>query len=158
MENAANALLIAAGVLIGLMIISLGITLFSSLSNYTDNTQKKIEENAIQKFNEQFIRFINCEKDSSTLEFTLTIQDIVTAANTAYESNLSYGVEEANDNNYYVTINMTGKANLEKNINTKTTDLLQNNIDKEYRCTIEDVKINTNTGRVCEVNFTEIIP
>lgn len=156
MENAVKALIIAAGVLIGLMIISLGIALFSSLSQYTENTQMEIEKNAIQTFNEKFTRFINSESDTSTPEFTLTIQDIVTAASTAYENNKSYGLEEPNDNNYYVTVNMPGNDKLEIDINTNATELLKNNLNKEYRCTYNSVQINENTGRVCEVNFTEI--
>lgn len=159
MENAVKALIMAAGVLIGLMIISLGVILFSSLSQYTDSTQKRIEENAVQKFNEQFLKFINCKDESSSeTEFTLTIQDIVTAANIAYENNLSYGVTVADDNNYYVTIKMPGDNNLEKNISTNITDLLKNNSNNKYKCTPQSVKIRQNTGRVCEVNFTEIVP
>ena len=43
MENAVKALLIAAGVLIGVMVLSLGVALFSSLSEFSVNTQKQIE-------------------------------------------------------------------------------------------------------------------
>ena len=53
MENAVKALLIAAGVLIGVMVLSLGITLFDSLSEYSVDTQKQIDANARQKFNEK---------------------------------------------------------------------------------------------------------
>lgn len=155
MENAVKALIMSAGVLIGLMIVSLGIALFSSLSSYTEDSQKIIEENALQRFNEQFIRFINCENETSEPEFTLTIQDIVTAANIAYENNKNYELEEANDNNYYVTVNMPGFMNLEKSIDLEAAELLKNNLGTEYICTYENVEINPNTGRVCRVIFTE---
>lgn len=166
MENAVKALLIAAGVLIGLMIISLGVTLFSSLNQYTDETQRKIEENALQAFNEKFTRYINCEDDSSAIpEFKLTIQDIVTVANIAYENNKNYGLDSAESYNYYVTINMPGKNNLEKSINDSNSmnqfnsaNLLKANIKKEYKCTYSCIKINENTGRVCEVTFQEYNP
>lgn len=158
MEDAVKALLIVAGVLIGLMIISLGVVLFSSLSQYADDAQSDIEENALQKFNEQFTRYINCEDTSgATPEFTLTIQDVVTAANLAYENNRNYGLEKPEDYNYYVTININGiENNLEKNINSKATSLLKLKIaDKLYKCTYRNVIINPNTGRVCEVIFQE---
>ena len=54
MEDATKALLMAAGVLIGLMILSLGVSLFSSMNAYTDIKQQQIEENGLQQFNEQF--------------------------------------------------------------------------------------------------------
>ena len=95
MENAVQALLIAAGVLIGIMVISLGVTLFGSLGDYIGNTQEQIDANAVQIFNEQFTRYI---------DVSLTIQDVVTAANTAFESNTNYGLTEPSDTNYYIII------------------------------------------------------
>lgn len=160
MEDAVKALLIAAGVLIGLMIISLGVVLFSSLSQYADDAQRDIEENALQKFNEQFTRYINCKDISnSTPEFILTIQDVVTVANLAYENNKNYELEGPEAYNYYVTININGVANnLEQNINSngKAAELLKTKSEsKLYKCTYEDVKTNSNTGRVCIVTFHE---
>ena len=110
MENAVQALLIVAGVLIGIMILSLGISLYSSLGQYVEIAQQEIANQEIQQFNEQFLKYINCSNDSSEVEFVLTIQDIVTAANTAYESNLKYGLTEQSGNNFYVTINIRGRT------------------------------------------------
>lgn len=157
MEDVVRALLIVASVLIGLMIISLGVALFASLSTYTDDTQKQIEENALQKFNTQFTKYINCKNASSPVEFTLTIQDVVTVANIASENNKNYGLENPEDYNYYVTVHISGIANnLEKDINNKTAELLKNkNGKKLYKCTNDSVKINPNTGRVYEIIFQE---
>lgn len=158
MEDAVKALLIAAGVLIGLMIVSLGVVLFSSLSQYADDAQRNIEENALQKFNEQFTRYINCEDISdATPEFILTIQDVVTVANLAYENNKNYGLEAPEAYNYYVTVNINGVANnLEQNISTKTAELLkEKSEEKLYKCAYSNVEINSNTGRVCKVTFYE---
>ena len=147
MENAVQALLIAAGVLIGIMVISLGVTLFGSLGDYIGNTQEQIDANAVQKFNEQFTRYI---------DGILTIQDVVTAANTAFESNTNYGLTEPSDTNYYIRIILKSE-NLEQTINgERMPELLKECIDKKYECTRENVKVNPNTGRVCEVTFTEI--
>lgn len=145
MENAVQALLIAAGVLIGVMVLSLGVTLFSSLGEYIGNTQEEIDANAVQKFNEQFTRYIDAD---------LTIQDVVTAANTARESNTKYGLTEQSDTNYYVTINLTGYQNLEQTIDdtVKISEILNAGIGNKYTCT--DVKVNPNTRRVYVVNFT----
>lgn len=157
MEDAVKALIIAAGVLIGLMVISLGVTLFTSLGKYSDDAQEKIEGYALQKFNEQFLSFINCADDGSEIEFTLTIHDIITAANIAYENNQNYGLTQAEDFNYYVTVNMPGtdNDNLQNKTNSKVADLLKENLDKKYICAPKDVQINPNTGRVCVINFSE---
>lgn len=157
MEDAVKALIIAAGVMIAMMVVSLGITLGTSLSKYSDNAQEEIEKNAVQSFNEQFFEFINCSSAyNSQPEFTLTIHDIITAANTAYENNQKYGLTSYTSENYYVTINIPGKTNLERSITVDTEKLLKENISKKYKCTEENIKINTETGRVYEVTFYEI--
>lgn len=157
MEDAVKALLISAGVMIGVMIISLGVTLFSSLSQYTDNAQVQIEENALQKFNEQYTKYINCADTPATapLEFTLTIHDVVTVANIAYENNKKYGLDSADANNYYVTVKI-GTTELQKDINITAADMLKQKNDKTYKCTYSNVKINPNTARVCEIKFEEL--
>lgn len=155
MENAVKALLMAAGVLIGVMILSLGVSLFSALSEYVEKSQNEIVSKEIQQFNNRFIKYINCNKNTDEVNFTLTIQDIVTAANTAYENNKKYEFTEQENDNYYVTIKL-GENVLEGNINSKSTKILLNGLGKEYKCSIEDVKINEVTGRVYEVNFHEI--
>lgn len=148
MEDAVKALLIAAGVLIGLMIIALGVALFSSLNKYTEETQNRIEENALQKFNEQFTKYINYED--------LTIQDIVTVANIAYENNKNYDLTAQNGYNYYVTIKIGDTQEIQETIKDEIAQLLKDNSAKKYKCTNENVKINPNTGRVYEVIFQEI--
>ena len=122
MENAVQALLIASGVLIGIMVISLGVTLFGSLGDYIGNTQEQIDTNAVQKFNEQFTRYI---------DVSLTIHDVVTAANTAFESNTNYGLTELSEGNYYIKVTIPGDNELEKNIDEKMTELLKDCIDKK---------------------------
>ena len=143
MENAVKALIIAAGVLIGLMILSLGISLYSSLNEFVEEFEKDIADQKIQQFNEQFTRYINCD-DSGNINFKLTIQDVVTAANIAYENN--------QNNGDYITIKLKGVA-LEDDINSDSATILKEGLEKEYKCSPQDVKINTTTGKVDEVNF-----
>lgn len=156
MEDASKALIIVAGTLIGLMVLSLGIALFSSLSQYTDSAQKQIEENALQSFNTQFTKYINCADVNSEPEFTLTIHDIITVANIAYENNTTYELNDEGNNNYYVTVKMPGEANLEKKVSSDATTLLKKYINKSYKCISSNVKININTGRVYEIVFLEV--
>ena len=157
MENAVKALLMAAGVLIGVMILSLGVTLYSSLNTYVETSKEEMVSKQVQQFNEQFTKYINCNNFNDETEFTLTIQDIVTAANTAYENNQSYGLTTYENNNYYVTVKLNGVA-LEQKINTETAKILEDLLGQEvvYKCRRKDVKINEITGRVYEVNFRKI--
>lgn len=152
MENSVKALLIAAGLLIGVLILSLGVSLYSSLFKYVESVHKDTSSSELQEFNEQFVKYINY--DGNTKKFSLKIHDIVTAANVAYENNLNYGLTEQDGNNYYVTINIIGiQNNLEKTIHNDATTLLNEGLTDEYKCTLEDVKFNPNTGRVYQVDF-----
>lgn len=149
MENAAiKALLMAAGVLIGIMMISLGISLYSSLSEYVEFTHKEIASNEIQQFNEQFLKYINYNTSTMEMEFTLTIQDIVTVANIANENNLN--------TDYTVKVVLEGVPGLQEDIKSNSAEILENRLEKQYRCSVNDIKINTITGRVEQVTFHEL--
>lgn len=172
MENATKALLIAAGVLIGMMILSLGVALFYALNGYIEDTQQTMEENALSRFNTQFLKYVNMQPDEhGALQetFTLTIQDIITVANLAYENNKQLGIPDNvdesiyNENNDYVTVNATlhrqdGSTHtikhLEQNVDEKAAEWLSTYIsDIGYECATSDVQISAITGRVYEINF-----
>ena len=93
MEDASRALLIAAGVFIGVMILSLGVFLFNSLNQFTESTQERMDQNAVSKFNNQFLAYVDNP--------SLRIQDVITVANMASENNANYGVENESDGNNY---------------------------------------------------------
>ena len=111
MENAAKALYIASGVLIGALIIVLAVTLFSNLQVYVDESRDQIRFNDLNSFNTKYTNYINSMDEGRTVDFELKIQDVVTAANSAYENNLKLnydayknGSPEQNDNNLYVKL------------------------------------------------------
>ena len=153
MENAVKALLIAAGVLMGIIIVTLGVNLYSSLSKYVESTQNEIAMTELQKFNDQFFKYVNYNDDTRTTEFILTIQDVVTAANIAYENNKFYELPEYKEGSYYVIVKLDGSA-LEKNITSNSAIILQNGLGQKYICSSTDVKISSVTGRVYEINFS----
>ena len=86
MENATKALYIAAGVLMGIMILSLGVILFSSLQSYIDEYKEEIEFNELNTFNNKYQKYVATEQN-------LTIQDIITVAGLAYEDNSSFNID-----------------------------------------------------------------
>ena len=56
MENASKALLIGGGVLIALLILSIGVYLFVEFRNLGTSYEKNIETSEIQKFNTNFLK------------------------------------------------------------------------------------------------------
>lgn len=188
MENATKALFIASGVLMGVMILSLGVYLYNSLGSYVSETQEQMEITSNNQFNTQFLNYINMTQDSSgdikinnikyRMDFTITLQDVITVANLAYEINKELGLEDgeiadANENNLYVRVNAVipdddGTTdfinNIESMVNTTISSTnttlyasqwLKNDITigYQYKCISSDVKISSETGRVYEITF-----
>ncbi len=82
MENASKALLMAAGTLIGMLIISLAVYLFTSFGSRADQIRKDNAKLQIDQFNTQFTSYVGKEGN--------TIYDVVTAANLATQNNIYY--------------------------------------------------------------------
>lgn len=159
MENATKAMFIAAGVLIGVMILSLGAALFTSLNSYVKSSHEEIKFNELNNFNTQFTKYVNYANGDK--QFDILIQDVITAANIAFQNNMSYNLtstERGNASNTYVAVYLDNKP-IEDIINDKSAELLQENISngissvKKYKCTSKDIKISEITGRVYEIYF-----
>lgn len=107
MENATKALIIAASMLIAIMVISIGVYLFATMSGYTTSAQKKIIDDRVVAFNNKFLIYDGKED--------LTVHDIITVANYARQSNENYGLSEnsrSDTNSYYVSV-IWEKVNIE---------------------------------------------
>lgn len=109
MENASKALIIAAEVLIGVMILSIGAYLFAKFANYSKENYQIIEDRQIAEFNNQFLKY--------TGNNDCTIHDIASLANLAQKNNKEYGVE--NETGYsanlpYIQVDLEGYEHLEK--------------------------------------------
>ena len=156
MENAVKALYIAAGVLMGIMVLSLGVALFASLQNYVDSSKEQIEFNELTSFNTQFTKYINYA--NGVKQFDLTIQDVITAAGKAYENNSSYNLDtngwDESSNSLYVSVYLNGKR-IDADIKEEMADLLKDSLKKTYRCTESNIKYSDITARVYIVEFTE---
>ena len=97
MENATQALFMAAGVLIAVIIISLSVFLFSSASRVSENYDMTMSEIDMTKFNSQFSKFAtsNSTNKGTILENTAcnVASDIVSAINLAYSLNEDYNYD-----------------------------------------------------------------
>ena len=124
MENASKALLIAGGVLLAIMIISLGVYLFANFGGVTAQIGKNVEESQISKFNSQFTT--NVAKDN------VTIYDVVSMANLATQNNQQYGFQkqESLGNNYYIAVILQGKGQIEFGIEA-SEDYIKKYYDEE---------------------------
>lgn len=157
MENASNALIMAGGVLIAILILTLAVYLISSFGSQSAKMHLQIDEERLNNFNNQYASYLGKDK--------LTIYDVITVANMARENNKYYEVSDPSELMYIsVELNLT---KIEGYSDSQFQDLLEkdrndindiNGIDeqkvlKNYDCI--DVKYNPDTGRVNKVIFQE---
>lgn len=176
MENASKALIMAAEVLIGVMIISVGVYLYNTFGSYSADTSKVIEQAQIDKFNQEFTKYYgstivydSVTKKDIEVPVKCTIHDIVNLANLAKENNSALGIENEtgySNNTRYIQIDIKNMKNLEKKDEKGLTDIIKendlvkdNNLNikdeiKYYKCTV--CKINENTKYVNYMKFEEI--
>lgn len=154
MENASKALLMAAEIIVGVLILSLGTYLYINLSS----TAKQIEkENAQIEINEYNAKYTSYESKKN-----LTIHDIITLTNLAKENNKYYDLSDQTGSNYYIKVKLKRGGtwkDIEKYNEGEMEDLIKtdlsninatNNALPRYTC---KVNINANTLRVDLVTF-----
>ncbi len=137
MENAAKALLIAAGVLIAVMIMSAGIYLFINYSGVAYQYDKnKSAQNQIQ-YNNKFEKFV---------DKTLTPQDVITIVNLAKEYN-------ENKSAYPMSVKLGSEDALRKfGENKNVIDFLDEGTANEYKYKIEILKDDNNVIKQIYIN------
>lgn len=175
MENASNALIIAASVLLGVMIISVGVALFTSFADFSSDSYKQLEEKQISEWNNKYLQYYG---DITTIDnrgrevknpIIVTAHDIVSVANNARQNNNNYELDKTssgNENLYYVQVcvkddtktytNFESLEDSEKSKFLKDNSLIENDtlelVQKQYKCA--NVKISSITKRVYYIEFT----
>ena len=144
MENATKALLIAAGVMIGVILISLFTYFYSNAISMQSTYETTLETNRINKINTAFTKY-NGRKD-------LTAQDIVTIYNLAQEYKQTDGINIRikKDNS---EIQIAESSSIEDFINQNSTGTRDDNSKyiKHYQATVK-----LENGLVNEVYFIEV--
>ena len=146
MENASKALIMAAGILIGVLIISLAAYLFADFGSTSAKINQQVEQQRIIQFNSQFTSYLNKE---------LTIYDVITILGYAQENNQYY--EESNDEKIEVKLELF-------NITTYSGEQKKSLIENEqtkiedgklpiYLLTENNIEYNSNTGKVNKITF-----
>lgn len=185
MENASRALIMAAGILMGLMIISVGVLLFDIFSKYSEDTQLQIEENQIGEFNNKFLKhvtYINTNMKPAEIaekQVILTAHDVVSIANLAKENNEKHGFYDGttalnssqiqSSTTRYIQIEVIDKKRKYSNFESESMDtyidFMNNNsiissgetvTSKRYICYIQDVTISPETKIVKKMTIRTI--
>lgn len=143
MENASKALIMAGGVLIGVLIISLAVYLFVSFGQTSAEINSENAQKQLTQFNAQFTSYEDKEG--------LTIYDVMTVAGYANENNNYYD----NSQVYEIQVTVRGLGRIDNNI-----EKLQKEIENQsssgnlstYSCKVTEYNEN---GRVKTVVFTK---
>lgn len=88
MENASKALIMAGGVLIGILILSLAAYLFVDFGSTSAEIHRQNEEKQITEFNSKFTAYL--EYKDRNENWQITIYDIITLVGYAKENNTYY--------------------------------------------------------------------
>ena len=149
----------AGGLLIGILILSLAVYLFVTFGNDARTINEKIDSAKLTKFNAQFN--IYADRDD------ITIYDIISLANLAEENNKYYKDYKNFEDNYKITIEISGIiGEIQSMTKDKRQELLINNsgtnldgdLDTKYSSKLSDggyLKYN-NIGRVWKMKFKKL--
>lgn len=168
MENASKALIMAAGVLVGVLILSLAVYLIVTFGSESAQLHQQVAADQLNQFNSQYTTYQGSNA---------TIYDVVTVANMATENNINYDLDSTSrdkNNTYYISVLLQGESYIEGNLdninnmsdlNKKYEGYINQDLNRmdssanrtvdalpKYNCT---VNISQITGRVYKVVFTK---
>lgn len=171
MENASKALLIGAGVLIAVMIISLATTLFRSASGVAKTYDQTMQSTEVTQFNTNFTKYLDAgvqDENGTTTRESANIYDVISVANFAKNYNQQVVEDpETSDDPIVVKVDLASKDGTKlqnvQNLSMKAQNHLvdkcyyKNNDEPNAYSTISfKISIDgTNaTGRINHVTFT----
>ncbi len=170
MENASKALLMAAGVLIGILVISFMMLLLRKGGQMSSEFDSQLSNNELLKFNSQFELYQRSDIEN-------TFFDVITVVNLAYDANVStqwqtgsgvtvqiwergnckYSISDSNEIKKHTM--QEGTSGSEKDIYSeiigKYTQLKNDDPAQgyQYKFVCEKIDYNTASGKVNQVIF-----
>lgn len=135
MENASKALLMAAGVLLGIILISFAVYTFRSVASLSEEYDENQERTQIASYNNKFEKY---NRDD------LTVHDIISVLNLAMEGEEEYGIVP-------VFIGTTNLVELFEKEHLDQSTYIIINREKTYKCT----NIEYKDGKVNYIKFIE---
>lgn len=155
MENASKALIMAGGILIGLLIISLAVYLFVDFGRTAADINNQNAEQQIVEFNSKFTKYESYKDNDGN--WKTTIYDIISLAGYAKENNEYYN--ESSDEQ--ISVNIIGspvKNNIQQLSDYKSL-MSQYMYDgsgttlRKFSC--ESISYNTK-GKIKSINFKTV--
>ena len=147
MENASKALLLAGGILIGLIVMSIGVYLFTSFSSNTTNYDQHMQETDIKKFNVNFTKFEGRDD--------ITIQEIVTLINFAKQYEQENGVHIEISIGVIPDIINHLNSSVATDSEDKEIKLIQDYSNENFKCdNNQDIKYD-NEGKIYYIKFSK---
>ena len=134
MENASKALIMAAGVLIGVLILSLAVVLFTNFGATSQGVYTQMEERQLTQYNAQFTVYSG--------RTDITIYDIISVANLAKENNETYKDYTNYESEYKVQVKLDTSSNIQDKNENEKQNLIKNNssvnsngeLNTTYKC------------------------
>lgn len=161
MENASNALLIAGGVLIGMLILSLAVYLFVDFGSTSADINQRTAEQQLTQFNSKFTVY-ESEENKWTIYDIITVAGYARENNKYYTDNGSAGKVDTTffENNYKIKVDIIGSGikggtqNIQEFSTNKYHDMIQDEPINEtglpkYKCEI----YYHDNGRVSNIVF-----
>lgn len=145
MENASKALIMAGGILVGVLILSLMVYLFADFGSTSAQINAQNKQNQLTQFNSKFSAYEDKEG--------LTIYDVITVAGYAKENNKYYEGNQSNQIIVYLEnkqIQDNTQEQYKQLIQTERTQMAPDL--PTYSCKI--ISYNP-VGRVKEIKFSK---
>lgn len=144
MENASKALMIAGGILIGVLIISLGVYLFNNSSILSSSYSDKLSQDELNQLNNKFLIYA---KD-------LTPQEMVSVINLVKENNVKNVDIEENQIEVIIDNKIINILNVSQD--WKTVIMEQSDVNNEPKYKFMSVSYNKQNGRINKMIWKSI--
>lgn len=152
MENASKALIMAAGVLIGVLILSLAAFLFLDFGVTSESVYSQMENQQLTQYNAQYTVYSG-RKD-------ITIYEIISIANLAKENNDYYKDYTDYEDAYKVQVSLIGTLwtpNFQDNEQKPDWIVVYSKVDEQgnlkYMFECKGIEYHSSSGRVKNIKF-----
>ncbi len=130
MENASKALLIAGAILIAILLIAIGMMVFTSASGVIDTATSNMSSQEKTMFNKQWTIYGGTQSGSTIIELCNQV-----------------GANNSNDDN--VDVIVTGKATVDESGKVTTTDIVK---QSQYKVEVTDTN---NDGVIDQIKISQ---
>lgn len=153
MENASKALIMAAGVLIGVLILSLAAFLFLDFGATSESVYSQMETQQLTQYNAQYTVYSGRND--------ITVYELISLANLAKENNEYYKDYTDYEDAYKVQVSLPGTPDLQDYKEKQDWIVEYSKVNQQgelvetFKCT--GIEYHPSSGRVKTINFEKII-